>query len=495
MSGALPRRENDGNLELVHGRSLHEQVKCIKIQWVIFVTRLFGTDGVRGVANQGLTPELAYALGRYGASILLGESQAARPRVLVGRDTRISGRMLEAALTAGITSVGADVLQVGVLPTPGVAYLTRAWHGDAGVMISASHNPAADNGIKFFSRDGFKLEDGVEDEIEALMLRAAHSARAPFQAFDDGAPRPIGKNVGRVEVRSDAIDAYVDFLKGTIAADFTGLKVVVDCGNGAAYQVTPTILKELGATVIGLYDEPDGLNINVNCGSTHPQALVAAVVKHGAHVGLAHDGDADRLIAVDEQGNLLDGDHILVICGLHLLRQGRLSHKRLALTVYSNLGVRAAFRAAGGDVVTTPNGDRYVLEAMRDRGLNLGGEQSGHIIFLDHNTTGDGVLTALQLLAVMQAESRPLSVLANQLEKYPQNLSNVHVLDKHGWEDNQHIQGAIAAATKLLGDSGRILVRASGTEPLIRVMAEGPDSGIVDKAVKGVVEAIKAELG
>ena len=466
------------------------------------MTRLFGTDGVRGIANEVLTPELAYALGRYGASVLLKDSSSSRPRVLVGRDTRISGQMLEAALTAGITSVGADVLQLGVIPTPGLAYLTRAWQGDAGVMISASHNPAPDNGIKFFSRHGFKLEDDVEDEIEALILSAANGSglftgreQLLSGSWSDGVLRPTGKDVGRVEARNDATLAYGEFLKGTIALSLAGLKVVVDSGHGAAYQVTPTILQELGATVISCYDEPDGLNINVGCGSTHPEALATAVVYHGADIGLAHDGDADRLIVVDEQGNVLDGDYILTICGLHLLRQGRLAHNRLAVTVYSNLGVRAAFRNAGGDVVVTPNGDRYVLEAMRGGGLNLGGEQSGHIIFLDHNTTGDGVLTALQLLAVMQAESKPLSVLASQLQKYPQVLINVPVRDKRDWEENKSIQVAIAAATERLGEHGRIFVRASGTEPLIRVMVEGPSQKTVCHIAEDVAETIKMEIG
>jgi len=461
----------------------------------MILTRLFGTDGVRGVANKALTPELAYALGRYGAYVLLRDSEARRPQVLVGRDTRISGHMLEAALTAGITSVGANVLQAGVLPTPGVAYLARRWQVDAGVMISASHNPVADNGIKFFARDGFKLIDSVEDEIESLMKETAQGIKTSFWSQEDGLPRPTGKDVGRVEVRTDGIDAYVSFLKGVGPKDLTGLKVVVDSGNGAACQVTPRILRELGATVISLFDSPDGLNINDGCGSTKPEALAAAVTRYGADIGIAHDGDADRMIAVDEKGNLVDGDHILVICGLHMLRRGKLAKDRMAVTVYSNLGVRAALRAAGGDVVVTANGDRYVLEAMRVQGLNLGGEQSGHIIFLDHNTTGDGVLSALKLLEVMQDESRPLSDLAAQLQKYPQVLRNVHVKDKHGWEGNRKIQSAISQATEILGDNGRILVRASGTEPLIRVMAEGPEEQMVNSIVGELVAIIGAELG
>ncbi|NMB46974.1 MAG: phosphoglucosamine mutase [Firmicutes bacterium] len=458
------------------------------------MTRLFGTDGVRGVANQKLTPELAYALGRYGAYVLLNKAPRERPRVLVGRDTRISGEMLEAGLTAGLTSVGADVLQVGVLPTPGVAYLTKSWGADAGVMISASHNPAADNGIKFFSRDGFKLLDSVEDEIEAVINDKVPNGKLSLLP-EDGLPRPTGKDVGRVYVQADAVDAYVEFLKNTITADLSGLKVVVDCSHGAAYRVTPRVLRDLGATVISLFDQPNGTNINVACGSTHLEAITAAVKEYGADVGLAHDGDADRIIAVDEQGKIIDGDYIMVICGLHLLEQGKLAQKRIAVTVYSNLGVRAALHSAGGEVVVTANGDRYVLEAMQKQGLNLGGEQSGHIIFLDHNTTGDGVLTSLQLLAVMRERSQPLSVLAQQLKKYPQALRNVPVTDKHGWGANHRIKGAISAATEQLGDNGRIFVRASGTEPLIRVMAEGADSGMVNEVVNGVAKTIEAELG
>ena len=455
---------------------------------------LFGTDGVRGVANQELTPELAYILGRCGAHVLLQGCKDRRPRVLVGRDTRISGHMLEAALTAGFTSMGADVLSVGVLPTPGVAYLTRAWQLDAGVMISASHNPIEDNGIKFFSRDGVKLPDEVEAEIDALIGKAAAGGRL-FLGPEDGLPRPVGEDVGRAAVCTDALDAYAEFLKGTIDTDLSGLRIVVDCGHGAAYQVSPRVLRELGAEVISLYDEPDGTNINVRCGSTYPEVLAAAVKEHGADVGIAHDGDADRVIAVDEQGRIVDGDHIMVICGLYLLEQGALAENKVAVTVYSNLGVKAALRAAGGDVVVTANGDRYVLAAMQQQGLNLGGEQSGHVIFLDHNTTGDGVLTSLQMLRVLRKKGQPLSALADQLQKYPQVLRNVRVVDKTSWEENARIKEAISLAEERLGDSGRVFVRASGTEPLIRVMAEGPDHGLVEKVVGEVAEAIKEELG
>lgn len=465
---------------------------------MIGLARLFGTDGVRGVANRELTPEIAYSLGRNGAYILMRKSEKARPRVVVGRDTRASGSMLEAALVAGITSVGADVLLVGVIPTPGVAYLTRAWGADAGVMISASHNPVEDNGIKFFSRDGYKLLDAVEEEIENLMLKEQDPAdiwgtfRLPR---NDGLPRPQAGDIGRVYYRPDGVGAYCQFLAGTVAGDFAGLEVVVDCGNGAAWEVAPRVLQQLGASVKVLNDTPNGININVGCGSTNPEVVAEAVLEYGAAVGLAHDGDADRVIAVDEKGQIVDGDHILAICGLHLLRRGRLTHNRIAATVYSNLGLKAAMQAAGGDVTITPNGDRYVLEAMRREGLTLGGEQSGHIIFLEHNTTGDGVLTAVQLLSIMQQESRPLSELAGQLIKFPQILRNVRVTDKAAWKDNPRIKAAIETAEVNLGPEGRVLVRASGTEPVIRVMVEGPEKATVERAAETVVAAIKAELG
>ncbi|NLK08008.1 MAG: phosphoglucosamine mutase [Firmicutes bacterium] len=465
------------------------------------MTRLFGTDGVRGKANDVLTPELAYALGRYGASVLLKDSCVFRPRVLIGRDTRISGEMLESALIAGITSVGADVLRLGVIPTPGVAHLTRTWQADAGIMISASHNPAQDNGIKFFSGDGYKLADEVEDKIEKLIHGATGNGVILFKERPlrkpgiDGARRAVGKDVGRLLSFEDPLAAYGKFLMGTVDCSLKDLKVVVDCGNGAAYRTTPVVLEKLGADVISLHDKPDGLNINVDCGSTHPESLIKAVLHHKADMGIAHDGDADRLIAVDEKGNLLDGDHILTICGMNLLRQGRLANNTLAATVYSNMGVQAAFKKAGADVIITPNGDRYVLEAMRERDLNFGGEQSGHIIFLDYNTTGDGVLTALQLLAVVQKESKPLSELAKQLEKYPQVLINVPVKDRQGWQTCKSVQDAIDWAKTSFGDAGRIYVRASGTEPLVRVMAEGQDRQKVYEAAQEVAERIQRGFG
>lgn len=442
--------------------------------------RLFGTDGVRGVANADLTPELAFSLGRAAASILTKGKEDAK--MLVGRDTRVSGGMLEAALIAGITSAGVHAVKLGVIPTPGVAYLVRKLEADAGVMISASHNPVPDNGIKFFKGDGFKLPDEVEDEIE----RSLQSAELP---------RPTGTQIGRVLEQANAADLFADYLKSTVNDGLNGLTVVVDCGFGASYHVAPTVYESLGARVIALNAENDGARINVNCGSTHPEQLQKAVVEHGAHVGIAHDGDADRIIAVDEKGNLVDGDQIMAVCGLDRLKRGALPKRAIAATVYSNLGLIEAYRQAEAEVVVTANGDRYVLEAMREKGLALGGEQSGHIIFLEYNTTGDGVLTALQLMAVMAREKKPLSELTGVMRRFPQVLKNVRVGTKEGWDANSHIRQAIQNAEKELGDQGRVFVRPSGTEPLIRVMAEGPDGERLKQLVEGIAGVIKEEQG
>lgn len=442
--------------------------------------RLFGTDGVRGVANVDLKPELAFALGRAAAFVLTrGKAKA---RILVGRDTRVSGEMLEAALIAGITSAGAQAERLGVIPTPGVAYLVRKLQADAGVMISASHNPVPDNGIKFFSGEGFKLPDEVEDEIEALL-------------YSEELPRPIGIDVGRVVDRADASDLYIEYLKSTIHHSLGGLRIVVDCGFGAAYRVAPETYRALGAEVVALNAENDGCRINVDCGSTHPKMLQETVKALRASLGIAHDGDADRIIVVDETGELVDGDQIMAICGLDMMDRGQLPQRSIAATVYSNLGLIEAFRQAGGDVVITANGDRYVLEAMREKGLALGGEQSGHIIFLEHNTTGDGVLTALQLLEVLARKKKPLSELAQVMSRFPQALRNVPVRTKEGWESNPRISAAIDHAKQCLAGKGRIFVRPSGTEQLIRVMAEGPNAGEVEDLTQEVVRAIQEELG
>jgi len=444
------------------------------------LARMFGTDGVRGLANADLTPELAFKLGRAAAALLQVPGQKAA--MVVGRDTRLSGTMLEAALTAGICSAGVDVYLAGIIPTPGVAYLARTLDTCAGVVISASHNPAPDNGIKFFNHQGFKLADELEDKIEELV-----AADLP------GLPRPTGKDLGRVIPLEDAGERYVQFLKSLMKEPLTGLKIVVDCANGAAFELAPRVLRELGAQVVALNDLPDGLNINDGCGSTHPQALQEAVVKFGADLGLAHDGDADRVLAVDEQGRLVDGDQILVICGLALEREKALGGK-VVVTVMSNLGLKQAFEAAGVEVLETQVGDRYVLEKMVESGAVLGGEQSGHIIFLEHNTTGDGLLTALQLLQIMRRSGQPLSQLAAQMKVFPQVLVNVRVKSKGGWETNPRIQEAINAGKAALRGKGRLFVRASGTEPLIRVMAEGPDQEELQKLTEEVARVVAQEL-
>jgi phosphoglucosamine mutase len=439
---------------------------------------LFGTDGVRGVANRELTPELAYRLGRAAAAVLLRPEEDTRPRVLIGRDTRASGPMLEAAMVAGFTSAGVDVFTAGIIPTPGVAFLTKKLAMDAGVVISASHNPVEDNGIKFFSGEGFKLSTLLEEEIEGLM-------EGP-----DDLPRPTGGGVGRLYQVPNPVELYVDFLAATIPGDLTGLKIVVDCGHGAAYQVVPQVMAKLGAQLILLNGEPNGVNINVECGSTHPHVIQRALREEGAHLGLSHDGDADRLIAVDEQGAIVDGDGILAICGLHLLQEGRLPARGIAATVYSNLALTDLFQRHGGRVVITPAGDRHVLEGMQEHGFILGGEQSGHIIFLEHNTTGDGVLTGLQLASLMKERGLPLSQLAQIYRPYPQVLVNVRVRDKGRLEDDEGIKEKIREAEARL-QPGRIFVRASGTEPVVRVMGEGAD----EELVRDVVEGLAAYIG
>jgi phosphoglucosamine mutase len=451
--------------------------------------RLFGTDGVRGVANADLPPELAFRLGRAAAAVLLRhalERKGRRPRVLIGRDTRLSGPMLEGALLAGLASVGADVVPVGVIPTPGVAYLVRHLKLNAGVMVSASHNPVEDNGIKFFSGDGFKLLDEVEDEIEALLGPAA---------AEDALPRPTGEGVGRVYPEPRAEEKYVTFLAGTVPGRLEGLRVVLDCAFGAACRVAPAVFARLGAEVSALHAEPDGARINVRCGSTHPEALQRAVRERGAEVGFAFDGDADRVIAVDERGEVVDGDHLLAIAGLARLREGTLPGKRIAATVYSNLGLVEAFRQAGGEVTVTKAGDRYVLAAMRQEGLILGGEQSGHLIFLEHNTTGDGVLTALHLAAILKGTGQTLSRAAQAMRTFPQVLQNVRVAAKERLEGSARVKEAVSAAEELLGDAGRIFVRPSGTEPLVRVLGEGPEEEVVQRAVELVAAAVAADLG
>ena len=441
------------------------------------MARLFGTDGVRGVANRELTPEMAFKLGRSGAYVMAGSGSG---RMVVGRDTRISGDMLQAALSAGICSAGVDVLNVGVIPTPAVALLTRDLGADGGVVISASHNPVEDNGIKFFGPSGFKLSDAKERLIEEMLADPTHEV-----------PTPVGADVGRIQQVPDADDRYVAFLKQTINLDLKGLKVVVDCANGAAYRVAPRVLQELGADVVPVFNTPDGVNINNGCGSTHPDDLRQTVIRTGAHLGLAHDGDADRLIAVDHRGELVDGDQIMVICARHLKAQGRLPKNTLVVTVMSNMGLHIAMREAGIDVAQTAVGDRYVLEELLRTGATFGGEQSGHILYLDHSPTGDGILTALQLLAVVQSTGRSLAELAAQMERLPQLLENVKVANKHRVMSSPELAGAIKEAEKHLDGQGRILVRPSGTESLVRVMAECRDEKQMRQVVQELVELVR----
>jgi len=453
---------------------------------------LFGTDGVRGIANEGLTPELAFRLGRCAAAVLAGDDPDRRGLpVILGRDTRRSGDLLEAALAAGVASAGLDVLRVGVIPTPGVAYLTRTQGAAFGVMISASHNPAEDNGIKFFSADGYKLPDETEARIEALIGEPGRIAFSP----DDGLPRPVAGGVGRIMPGEDRVEAYSRFLEEAAGVSLAGLRIVVDCAHGAAYRLAPEVLRRLGADVYVLADAPDGLNINVGCGSTHPELMQAAVRDYGADVGLAHDGDADRVIMADGNGRLVDGDAILTICGRHLAAQGRLRNRAVAATVYSNLGLKLALQQDGIEVVETAPGDRYVLEAMLEKGLILGGEQSGHVIFLEHNTTGDGLLTALQVLKVMRETGRSLADLAGQMPRVPQILTKVAVRDKGAFAHNARVQEVIREAQADLGAAGRLLVRPSGTEPVIRIMGEGMDDARVRAAVERIASVIEAELG
>ncbi|HCT37749.1 MAG TPA: phosphoglucosamine mutase [Firmicutes bacterium] len=450
------------------------------------MARLFGTDGVRGVANSELTAELALNLGRSAAGVFAENSSDSatpgKPRFVIGKDTRISGDMLESALAAGLMSAGVDVIRIGILPTPAVAYLIRHLNADGGAMISASHNPVPDNGIKFFDADGFKLTDAVEDEIEARIARHEFSV-------------PVGTAVGKSTDFGDAWRDYAIYLSSIVTAGLEGIKVVVDTAFGASWQVAPEVLAKLGAEVCAINNQADGAFINVNCGSTNPQQLGDEVLNRGASVGVAYDGDADRAILVDENGVIVNGDQILAICGLDMLKKGTLPGKTVAATVYSNLGLIEAFRKRGGEVVVTPNGDRYVLEAMRQKGLALGGEQSGHIIFLQHNTTGDGVLASLKVLGIMAETGIPLSLLAKQMEAYPQVNRGVRVARKGDLESSQAIRQVVKHAEERLGNRGRIFVRASGTEPLVRVMVEAPEADLIETLAQEVCAVIEKELG
>jgi phosphoglucosamine mutase len=444
--------------------------------------KYFGTDGVRGVANRELTPELAFKIGRCGGYVLTKSEE--RPKVLIGRDTRISGHMLEGALVAGLLSIGAEVMRLGVISTPGVAYLTKALGAQAGIMISASHNPVQDNGIKFFGPDGFKLSDEQEQEIEALI-----------DSPEDMLPRPIGKALGQVNDYFEGGQKYLQYLKQTIDEDFSGLKIALDCAHGATSSLATHLFADLEADVVTMGASPNGLNINEGVGSTHPEALAAFVKEKGADVGLAFDGDGDRLIAVDEYGNIVDGDQIMYICAKYLKEIGRLKNQTVVSTVMSNLGFYKALEAQGIQSVQTAVGDRYVVEEMRKNGYNLGGEQSGHIIFLDYNTTGDGLLTALQLVNIMKIKEKPLSELASEMKKYPQQLVNVKVADKHKVMENEKVKAVIQEVEAEMNGNGRILVRPSGTEPVVRVMAEAPTEEACRNYVERIASVIREEMG
>ena len=442
--------------------------------------RLFGTDGVRGVAGSELTIELATKLGQAGAYVLTKE-QAHKPTIIVGCDTRISGGMLASALMAGICSVGANAIFAGIMPTPAIAYLTRKHKVDAGVVISASHNPMEFNGIKFFNGDGYKLSDALEDEIEALIANDMKDITLP-----------TGSEIGKIEYRFDLIREYIDFMKKTVPVDLTGMKIVIDCAEGASYKTSVETLRELGADLVAIHTNPDGTNINSNCGSTHMEELQARVVYEKAAVGLAFDGDADRMLAVDENGKMVDGDEIMAICANHMKEKGTLKKDTVVVTVMSNLGFTLMGQERNLHIEKTKVGDRYVLENMLANGYNLGGEQSGHVIFLDDNTTGDGLLSALHLLQVMVDTGKPLSELAQVMEVLPQALVNAKVPNhkKESFMEYPEIAGAIAELEKKFAGEGRVLIRPSGTEPLVRVMIEGKNQTQIEEEAKKLAELI-----
>lgn len=444
------------------------------------MARMFGTDGVRGVANVELTAELAYRLGRAGAYVLT--EKAHKPTIVVGMDTRISGDMLESALIAGICSVGAHAICLGVVPTPAVAYLTRFYNADAGVVISASHNPVEYNGIKFFNKNGYKLPDEVEDRIEELIAKNLVHV-----------PSPTGGNLGIREFRRDGINDYMKFTKSTIDHDLKGMKIALDCAEGASYISAPQVFKELGAEVLVIHNNPDGKNINKKCGSTHMEELCRFTADNGCDIGLAFDGDADRCLAVDEKGSLINGDFMMAICAKDMIKNGKLDKDTLVVTVMSNIGLDVACEEDGIKTVKTKVGDRYVLEEMLKEGYKIGGEQSGHIIFLDYNTTGDGLITGIKLASVLKRSGKKMSELASVMKEFPQVLVNAKVTNekKDAYKRDEIILGEIDKIEKLLHGKGRVLIRPSGTEPLVRVMLEGENQEEIDKLAHELAELIQ----
>jgi phosphoglucosamine mutase len=447
--------------------------------------KLFGTDGIRGLANEfPITTDLALKVGCGAAHIF--KSRHRRPKIIIGKDTRLSGYMIEYAITAGICSMGVDALLVGPLPTPGIAFITGSMRADAGIVISASHNPHEYNGIKIFGSDGYKLPDEMERYMEQLI--------------DSGEieqlQRPVAADIGRARRIDDAQGRYIVYLKNTFprAQTLEGVKLVIDCAHGAAYRVAPTVFEELGAEVILTGDRPNGRNINNECGALHPEHMAALVREHGAQAGFALDGDADRVIFADEKGEILDGDQLMAICATHYLKHGLLNENTVVATIMSNLGLEVTLRKQGATLERTPVGDRYVVERMRQRHFNLGGEQSGHLIFLDHSTTGDGTLSALQVLAVMLTENRPLSELKTIMEQYPQKLVNVPVAQGKSMDGIPELAALQQSLCERLGGDGRMVIRPSGTEPVIRVMVEGADASLIDETVQEMAAGIRKHL-
>ncbi len=444
--------------------------------------KYFGTDGVRGLANIELSPELAYKLGRAGAYVLAKDNK--KPTILVGMDTRISGDMLEASLISGMCSVGANVISLGIIPTPAVAYLIREYKADAGVMISASHNPFADNGIKFFNKDGFKLSDELEEEIEKLI------------DYPEKIGYVQGEDIGKKELKEEALEDYVSFLKSTVDTKFEDMNITIDCANGATYKVAPMLFCELKANANIIFREPNGININKECGSTHMKTLCEKVLENKSDIGIAFDGDGDRCLVVDENGEIVDGDEIMAICGTYLKENNMLKQDTIVATVMSNLGLFILGEEKGINIGKTKVGDRYVLEEMLEKGYNFGGEQSGHIIYLDYNTTGDGMLTAIKLLEVMKKTGKKLSELKKVIKILPQVLINAKVDNKKKYDylENVKIKKEIEELEKMFEGKGRVLIRPSGTEPLVRVMIEGDNKEVLEKEAKKLANLIEKEL-